>query len=227
LEDDYIERNYRILQDKMIEEMDLALDFGKKLIDSELDAGIFNFVVKPIIKSFYSYWSVHDAKTGTLKQIEVTLDCGKHLYKNGASQEEFERVIEENFPTYFQNDQIYRQCRKNHKEFKRLKEVTKETFITQVKEVITFLGIKEHVNDYNELVRTVFSSKEEAYKSLILQLDLNGQCITIVEKNPSILKIPTGKNIIVKVLTKGFLKTKKYLLEGLEEIYGSSTISPV
>ena len=54
LEDDYIERNYRILQDKMIEEMDLALDFGKKLIDSELDAGIFNFLVKPIIKSFYS-----------------------------------------------------------------------------------------------------------------------------------------------------------------------------
>ena len=79
---------------------------------------------------------------------------------------------------------------------------------------------KEHVNNYNELVRAAFSSKEEAYKSLILQLDLNGQCITIVEKNPSILKIPTGKNIIVKVLTKGFLKTKKYLLDGLEEIYG-------
>ena len=65
----------------MIEEMELALDFGKKLVDSELDAGIFDFVVKPIVKSFYNYWSAHDAKTCTLKQIEVALDCGKHLYK--------------------------------------------------------------------------------------------------------------------------------------------------
>ncbi len=204
----------------MIEEMDLALDFGKKLVDSELDAGIFNFVVKPIIKSFYSYWSVHDARTGTLKQIEIALDCGKQLYKNGASQEDFNRVINENFPNYFQNDQIYRQCRKTHKEFKRLKEVTKETFITQVKEVITFLGIKENVSDYNALVRAAFNSKEEAYKSLIIQLDFNDKCIKIVEKHPSILKIPTGKNIIINVLRKGFIKTKEYLINGLDEIYG-------
>lgn len=220
LEDEYIERNYRILQNKMIEEMNLALDFGKKLVDSELDAGIFDFVVKPIVKSFYNYWSVHDARIGTLKQIEVALDCGKYLFKNGANQEQFERVIEENFPTYFKNDQIYRQCRKNHKSFKRLKEVTKETFISQVKEVITFLGIKDNVDDYNALVRAAFNSKEEAYKSLILQLDLNDKCIEIVEKNPSILKIPTGKHIIAKVLRKGFIKTKEYLIDGLDEIYG-------
>ncbi|MFX1338027.1 MAG: hypothetical protein ACFFDK_05420 [Promethearchaeota archaeon] len=219
MEDDYIERNYNILQNKMIEEMDLALNFGKKLVDSELDAGIFDFVVKPIVKSFYNYWSVHDARIGTLKQIEVALDCGKHLYKNGADQEEFDRAIEENFPTYFENDQIYRQCRKNHKGFKKLKEVTKETFITQVKEVITFLGIKDNIHDYNSLVRAAFNSKQEAYKSLIIQLDLNDKCIEIVEKNPSILKIPTGKNIIIKVLRKGFIKTKQYLIDGLDEIY--------
>lgn len=217
---DYLGRNYQIVQEKMIEEMDLALDFGRKLVDSELDAGIFDFVVKPIIKSFYNYWSVHDARTGTLEQIKIALDCGKYLIENGYKQEDFDYLIEKNFPKYFSNDQIYRQCKKNHKNFKDLKKVTKDLFISQVKETVTFLKINDDVNNYDDLVRAAFKTKQEAYQSLILQLDLNDRCIKIVEKDSSILKIPTGKHIISKVLRKGFIQTKKYLLDGLDKIYG-------
>ena len=220
MDDNYLERNYQIVQEKMIEEMDLALDFGKKLVDSELDAGIFDFLVKPIIKSFYNYWSVHDARIGTLEQIKIALDCGTYLVKNGMNQQDFDRLIEENFPKYFKNDQIYRQCKKNHKNFKDLKRVTKETFITQVRETVTFLKIKEELDNYNDLVRAAFKTKEDAYQSLIRQLDLNDNTIKIVEKDSAILKIPTGKHIILKVLRKGFIQTKKYLLDGLDEIYG-------
>ncbi|TFG29455.1 MAG: hypothetical protein EU532_03185 [Promethearchaeota archaeon] len=220
MNEDYLERNYRIVQDKMIEEMDLALDFGKKLVDSELDAGIFDFLIKPIVKSFYNYWSVHDARTGTLEQIKIALDCGKYLVKNGMNQENFDNLIAENFPKYFTNDQIYRQCKKNHKNFKELKKVTRETFIIQVKETVTFLKINDEVNNYDDLVRAAFKTKQEAYQSLIRQLDLNDNCIKIVEKDSAILKIPTGKHIILKVLRKGFIQTKKYLLDGLDEIYG-------
>jgi hypothetical protein len=218
-DEDYIERNYQLLQNKMIEEMELALDFGKKLVDSELDAGILDFLVKPIIKSFYNYWSVHDARTGTLEQIRVTLDSAKNLVKNGYSKEDFNRIVEQNFPIYLENDQTFKQCKRTHKNFQKLKEVTKETFISQIQESIEFLNIKQDVKDYDELVRVTFESKEEAYKSLITQLNFNDECIKIVEKDSSILKIPTGKNMIIKILRKGFIQTKKYLLDGLDEIY--------
>jgi hypothetical protein len=128
---DHVERNYRILEAKMIEKMNSALEFGKQLIDSELDAGIFNFVVKPVVKSFYDYWAQGDAREGTLQQIKVTLGCGKKLVKNG-SYEKIEDAIEENFKDYLEGDQTYRQCKKNHKNFKKLEKNTKECFKSQL-----------------------------------------------------------------------------------------------
>jgi hypothetical protein len=203
----------------MIEEMELALDYGKELVESELDTGVFDFIVRPIVTSFYNFWSVHDARIGTLEQIKVTLDCGKYLVLNGATPEQFHRLIEEKFPIYLKNDQTYRQCRKNHKNYQKLIDVTKEMFISQVQETLIFFNVKENVKTYEDLVRAAFKSKDDAYKSLNHQLDLNDKSIKIVEEDKTILKIPSGKNIIINTLRKGFIRTKKYLLDGLNEIY--------
>lgn len=217
---DYIERNYKILEERMIEQMQTSLNYGTSLIDSELDTGALNFVVKPIVKSFYKYWSNNEAKKGTLEQIKVTLDSAKELVKNGdSSKEQFASVINKNFPTYLENDQTDIQCRKNHKNYEKLKKVTKKCFITQVEESILFLNIKDHINNYNELSRAVFKSKEKAYQALKRQLDYNEEGIAIVEQDESILKVPLGKNIILKVLRAGFELTKKNLIEDLNEIF--------
>lgn len=217
---DHIERNYKILEKRMIEQTETSLNYGKELIDSELDAGALNFVIKPIVKSFYKYWSENDARKGTLEQIKVTLDSAKELVKNGvSSKEQIEMVINKNFPVYLENDQTEIQCRKNHQNHKKLIEVTKKCFVTQVEESILFLSIKEDVKDYNELSRATFKSKEKAYQALIRQLDYNEEGIAIVEQDDSILKIPLGKNIIIKVLRAGFELTKKGLIEELDEIF--------
>lgn len=217
---DHIERNYKILEKRMIEQMETSLNYGKSLIDSELDAGALNFVVKPIVKSFYKYWSDNDAKKGTLEQIKVTLDSAKVLVKNGdVSKEQIEMVITKNFPVYLENDQTYIQCKNKHQNYKKLEEVTKKCFITQVEESILFLSIKEDVKDYNELSRRAYKSKEKAYQALKRQLDYNGDGIAVVEQDDSILKVPLGKNIILKVLRAGFELTKKNLIEDLDEIF--------
>jgi len=217
---DYIERNYKILEKRMIEQMETSLNYGMSLIDSELDTGALNFVVKPIVKSFYKYWSDNDARKGTLEQIKVTLDSAKELVKNGdSSKEQIEKVINRNFPIYLENDQTDIQCRKNHQNHKKLKVVTKKCFITQVEESILFLNIKDNVNNYNELSRAAFKSKEKAYQALKRQLDYNEEGIAIVEQDDSILKVPLGKNIILKVLRAGFELTKKNLIEDLDEIF--------
>lgn len=216
---DYMERNYRIVEKKMTNQMEEALDYGKQLIDSELDAGLLNFIVKPIVKTFYKYWSDHDARIGTLQQIKKTLDCAQLILNNGIADENFDKTIEEFFPEYLEGDQTYRQCKSNHKNFKKLKEITKETFVSQVQDAIMLLNVKEEASTYDDLVRVVFKTKEKALKSLMRQLDFNDEGIRVVEKDPFILKIPTGKHIIVKALRKGFELTKAELIRRLDNIF--------
>jgi hypothetical protein len=216
----HILRNYRIVEEKMISTTDLSLGYGKELIDSELDAGAFNFVVKPIVKAFYKLWSDHNARVGTLKQIEIALESAKTLIENGEiNKEKFDEVINKNFPSYLENDQTDKQCKKNHKDYEKLKEITKKSFISQVEECILFLNIKEDVKNYNELSRAAFKTKEKAYEALKRQLDFNEVGIAIVEEDNSILNVPTGKDIIVSVLRKGFELTKEKLIEELDVIF--------
>lgn len=216
----YLERNYRLIQDRMIEQMEKSLKIGKELIDSELDAGILDFIVKPIVKTFYKYWSDNDARVGTLQQIKVTLDTAKNLLENGASDEYFDKLVKQNFSVYLNNDQTYKQCKKNHANYQNLKENTKNAFVSQVKDSIKYLKVdKENIQTYDDLTKEVFKTKEEAYNTLIRQLDFNEGGIKVVEKDPSILSIPTGKNVIVKALRKGFDQTKRDLLDGLNRLY--------
>jgi len=216
----HIQRNYKIVEEKMISQTDLSLSYGRQLIDTELDAGAFNFVVKPIVKTFYKHWSDNNARVGTIKQIKIALDSAKKLIQNGEiTKEKFDEVININFPNYLENDQTDKQCKKNHKHYKKLKEITKKSFISQVEECILFLNIKEDVKNYDELSRAAFKTKEKAYEALKRQLDYNDDGITIVEQDDSILNVPTGKNIIVSVLRKGFELTKEKLIEELDFIF--------
>ncbi|NHJ24067.1 MAG: hypothetical protein EAX89_05800 [Candidatus Lokiarchaeota archaeon] len=217
---DYIERNYNLIRERMIEQTDISLEYGREIIESELDAGALNVIVKPIVKAFYKYWSDKDARVGTLEQIRITLESAKELVKNGEiTQERFERVIDKNFSIYLKNDQTDRACKKNHNNYKKLKEITKSCFITQVEESILLLRTKEEVKDYNELSRITYKTKENAYKALKRQLDFNDAGISIVEQDDSILNVIAGKNIILKALRKGFEQTKKTLIEELDQIF--------
>ncbi len=215
-----IERNYKILENRMVEQMNVSFNDGKSLIESELDAGVINAIVKPIVKSFYKYWTDKDARSGTLGQIKITLDSAKEILMNGdRSKEHFERIINRNFPIYLENDQTDRQCKKNHDKYIKLKDITKRSFITQVEESILFLKVDEDVKDYAELSRATFKTKEKAYEALKRQLDYNEEGISIVEKDDSILKVPVGKNLILKVLRKGFELTKQKLIKELDQIF--------
>ena len=199
--------------------MEQSLKLGRKLIDTELDTGILNFIVRPIVKAFYDYWAQHDARKGTLKQIDITLDAGKQLLLNGNSEESFNRIIEEFFPKFLKGDQVTYQCSKKHRNYEKLKENSRETFINYLREVKTFLSVEEHVNDYTDLARGAFKSKEIATKNLKKQLEFTERGISIIEEDPSILSLPTGKKIIVKSLRKGFEESKKDFFKGIDETY--------
>ena len=199
--------------------MEQSLKLGRKLIDTELDTGILNFIVRPIVKAFYDYWAQHDARKGTLKQIDITLDAGKQLLLNGNSEESFNRIVEEFFPKFLKGDQVTYQCSKKHRNYEKLKENSRETFINYLREVKTFLSVEEHVNDYTDLAKGAFKSKEIATKNLKKQLEFTERGISIIEEDPSILSIPVAKMVIVKSLRKGFEESKKDFFKGIDETY--------
>ena len=203
----------------MIEQMEHSLELGKKLIDTELDTGFLNFIIKPLVKTFYDYWSQNFARNGTLKQIKITLDSGKQLIVNSNLEKDFDKVIEKNFPSYFKADQTSRWCYKNNHNYGKLKEITKKTFINYVKEVIRLLNVKEDIESYGDLCRVAFKSREAAEKNLMKQLYFTNTAIKVIEENPSMLNIPIGKKIIINTLRKGFEATKIELIEALNDTY--------
>ena len=215
----FVERNYKIIQERMIQQMENSLELGKKLIDTELDMGILNFLIRPLVRTFYDYWAQNDARTGTLKQIKITLDSGKNLILKGNSDEYFNKIVEENFPKYFKADQTSLQCNKKHKNYDKLKQVTKQTFINYLKELRLLLNVKEEVNDYGDLCRVVFKNKEVAKDNLSKQIEYTDKAISIIEEDPSILSIAVGKNLIIKALRKGFEQTKRDFREAIEDTY--------
>ncbi len=203
----------------MIQQMENSIILGRKLIDTVLDTGFLNFIINPIVKSFYDHWAKNDAKSGTLKQIQITLDSGKHLVLNGKTEQSFNNLIEENFPKYFKNDQTFRMGNNRHKNFDRSKQNAKETFTSYLEEVVKLLEVEEDVGDYGDLCRVAFNSKEVAEENLMRQLEFTEKGIKIVEEDPSILKVPIGRKIIVKALRRGYELTKKEFIEGLNDTY--------
>ncbi len=216
---DYLERNYHLVKQRMIQQMENSILMGRKLIDEELDTGLLNFLIKPLVKIFYDNWAQNDVRGNTLKQINLTLDAGIKLLKNGITDDNFNRIVTESLPKYLEADQTSQQCSKQHKNYNRIIEVARKTFINYLKEVIKLLEVKDDVEDYGDLCRVAFKSKEVAEENLMKQLNFTDRGIKIVEEDLSILKIPVGRKIIVKTLRKGFLKTKKEFFQSLNETY--------
>lgn len=203
----------------MIQQMENSIALGRKMIDTELDTGFLNFIIRPIVKTFYDHWAQNDVRGNTLKQINLTLNAGLELLKNGVSDETFSKVVDKNLPKYLNADQTHIQVAKGHKNYERLKQAAKETFINYLKEVVKLLDVKEDVKNYGDLCRVAFNSKEVAERNLMNQLSFTDKGIKIVEEDLSILRIPVGRRIIVKTLRKGFIETKKELIKSLNETY--------
>ncbi|GAH29366.1 unnamed protein product, partial [marine sediment metagenome] len=141
---DYLERNYQLIKERMIQQMENSIILGRKLIDMVLDTGFLNFIINPIVKSFYDHWAKNDAKSGTLKQIQITLDSGKQLVLNGKTEQSFNNLIEENFPKYFKNDQ------KNHAAKNTFDEIENLWDSYKVKKINLDSTLEELINHFFE-----------------------------------------------------------------------------
>jgi len=213
-----LERNSNLFKNQLIETIDSRIAFGKKLIEAELKSNLFDVILKPIVNTFYEFYS-KDARKGILKQIELIIKCGKNFLINELNEEIFKSEVDNLFPEYLKGDQFSGMCKKNHKNYSELKTLLKEVFVSEIKESMLLLNIKEDVNDYDSLIRVAFKTKEEAYKTLIIQLNMYDECLRIIEKDLSILTFPTGRKRIFKILKKGQEESNRDFIRNLDVIY--------
>jgi len=90
-----------------------------------------------------------------------------------------------------------------------------------LKEVVRLLEVEDDVDNYGDLCRVAFPSKEIAEQNLMKQLEYTDRGIQIVEEEIGILKIPMGRKIIVKALRRGFELTKEDFIKGLNDTYNN------
>ena len=107
-------------------------------------------------------------------------------------------------------------CKKKHRNFKTLIENLRRSFLFQVKNTCHLLSVDTEVDGYVELCRDLYKTRDLARDIMITQMNFIGQGISIVESDTSILDVPMGKDLIVRVLRNGFEQTRVQFLRDID-----------
>ncbi len=219
-----LSRNYSLIEERMKEQTDVSLQFGADLIEEHFSKGggwLTGVFVKPAVKLFYNFYARKNLKSSAIEQLYTTLEAARRIVETGCEEdsEEYARIIEETFPRYLKNDSTVLYCKKNHRNFPKLKRLTRETYLSQVRRLIPLLLVENKAATYNELIKIAFPTKPEAREALMEQLDFTDKGISTVEADKNILDVPTAKDLILSVLRKGFDQTKAQFLADLEVMY--------
>ena len=214
----HVERNIYLFKNQLIKTIDNRIAFGKKIIEAELSSSPFDIIVKPVVNTFYEFYS-KDARKGIIKQIEIIVKCALRFIQKEENEEELKAEVEKLFPEYLKGDLLSSMCRKSHKNYPKLKTVLKEVFITEIKESMILFKVKEDIDDYNGLIRAAFKTKEEAYRTLITELNSYDECLRIMEMDLSILTFPAGRRRIFLSLKKGSEASNRDFIKNLDMIY--------
>ena len=223
MNEEVLERNVKIVRKNLFRQMKASLDVGNKLIDEELNG--LGMLLRPIVKLFYNTLVRTDLETGTKNLINLTLKTTKDMILNGVELEsdEFYQELDRIFPTYLKEDQTTRQCKKNHKNFPYLKENLKRTLKWQMIPMYRLLSVTdENVTDYHSLCMVAFPTKEDCRSLLKNQLDSMNDGLVVIEQDLSILNIATAREVIMRVLRKGFDRKSEDFLSDIDNIYNNT-----
>ncbi len=207
--------------------MKLSLKVGNDLIDEEMNG--LAIIFRPTVKMFYNALVKKDLEAGTINTIDLNLQTTKKMLLNNIKleSEEFYRELDAIFPQYLKEDQTYRQCKREHPNFPILKENLKNTFKYQMIPLYKLLSVeKENINNYDDLCKEAFSTKDECKNILLAQLDSMRKGLKVIQQDLSILDIMTARETIFRVLKKGFDRKAKDFLDEIDEIYKNENHNP-
>ncbi len=206
LTQEILERNELLIKSHLYVQMKAALDVGGEILDEELNQA--NILMKPIVHQLYNSMIKYQLELSTKKTINGTLKMSREMIRDkvGEGSPEFFRRIDRKFPAYLKNDQTSRQCKKNHLNYPLLARNLKKTFEWQIRPVLNLLKVeKRQISTYRDLCRAAYL-KDELKLTLKNQTDAMSYGIKVIEDDKSILNMHIGKDLMIKVLRRGFDK---------------------
>lgn len=212
----FYERNEKLIRERLTCQIDEALEKGNKYIDNEL-SGPFYMFIKPIVKMFYNTIKKKDMAKGAVEQIDTILKAAK----TGALKRDkpIDEIIDEYFHEYLKEDQTTKSLKKNHKNFLWCTENQKNTFRTQIIPLIEMLKCEEpKVMTYADLTIATFKTKSTAMDALTGQLRYMNLGLEKIREDLSILDLPVGQDVLFKVLKRGYEDTWAELIEELNTL---------
>ncbi len=201
---DTLDHNVFLVQTHLIEKMYQSLSFGNQLIEEEMKG--LSIFLKPIVKTFYATVVQKDIERNTKKLINGILKMAKSMVSDNVLEgtPEFYRRLDEKFPSYLRVDQTGRQCKQSHPNFSRLEKNLHTTFEAQILAILPLLRVKDLVRDYYQLCRSAFNTAEACKKIVHLQTDAMRIGQNIIQEDLNILDIPAARELIFRVLRRGF-----------------------
>jgi len=200
----------------MLKQIKVCLNKGNKYIEEEFSNPLL-FAIKPIIKAFYNYNARVELEKGSINNMELCIKAAVELIRSPGK--EINEIIDKYFNEYFKNDETAKYCDSKHKNFKFLYNNTRETFKNQVIPLVEMLKCIDNAENYEELSVKTFKTPENARKALSMQLNSMEQGLKKIEEDISILNIPIGKELILRILKKGFNDTKQELIGDIDLIF--------
>jgi hypothetical protein len=212
----YLDRNTDLVRKRLNKQVNISLDKGNKFIEKEMSSNLYA-LVKPIIKFFFNEVKRKDMEAGGYKQIDLTIKAATDVILENIS---LEMAVNRYFHSYLQADQTYQTLKKNHRNYQKIVNNTKDVFREQVRPLIELLqNDTDDIATYEELAKDTFKVKEKTLKALTGQFQYMEQGLRWIKNDLTILNVPMGRDILYKILIQGYQETVNELKADTEAMF--------
>nr|MDO8115726.1 hypothetical protein [Candidatus Sigynarchaeota archaeon] len=203
-------KNAYLIKREFIRELDKGLGKIKKLISKTYSSLLINVPSNV----FYSLYFRGGVRNHVLNQIKISLRMAIEYDGNNLNA-----IVDKYKDEYLSHDLISLNCRREHRSFKELQEITVNNLYSRIP--ILHALINSRGGDYNDLVKNAFHAEEEVRRVLEIQLIFIDQWIDLIAEDKSILMSPklfgVGLPIDTDVIFKIILETYEYGIDRLEK----------
>jgi predicted DNA-binding transcriptional regulator AlpA len=109
-----------------------------------------------------------------------------------------------------------------HKNFPKIQKIIKKNLRYLRKSIKRMVdsGLREGAKNYDEIARAAYPRPSQAKKVLGRGIKVSEEIFQIIQKDPSIIKVPIGKKLVLKIFEEAIEYTKRRMEKSLQETYG-------
>ncbi|MHA1130885.1 MAG: hypothetical protein ACTSQI_10965 [Candidatus Helarchaeota archaeon] len=163
IDEDKFHKNANLLREQWEQELDYRMKEVKQLVRDDFYSGIWGILFNHFIAVIYSFFLSKDIREMILEQGEILLEASKEYDGND------EKIIAKYFEPYLKADPSWERTKKRHRKLPELKERYKRSFIMLLNE--THLLLNSEGNDYNELFKNAYRTREKAWAATFSIID--------------------------------------------------------